>query len=80
MTATVLPAVTLEELLGDLTHTSALLEIAIVLGCLGAAWGAVRLIQGRPRHRVRSFSADASLTGCCFPPWPWRWPMPPGAC
>jgi len=67
MTATVLPAVTLEELLGDLTHTSALLEIAIVLGCLGAAWGAVRLIQGRAAPPGSIFFGRRIVDGVLFP-------------
>ena len=67
MTATVLPAVTLEELLGELTRTSALLEIAIVLGCLGVAWGLVRLIQGRTAPQGSIWFGRRIVDGVLFP-------------
>lgn len=67
MSLSVLPAVTLDELLGALTHASALIELAVVLGCLGGAWLIVRLIRGPEAPQGSIWFGRRIIDGVLFP-------------
>jgi len=63
----VLPAVTLDELLAALSHSSAWIEIAVVLGCLGLAWAVVRLLRGAEAPPQSVWFGRRIVDGALFP-------------
>jgi small-conductance mechanosensitive channel len=62
-----LPAVTLDELLAALSHSSAWIEIAVVLGCLGLAWAVVRLLRGAEAPPQSVWFGRRIVDGALFP-------------
>ena len=68
MTSPVLKTLTLNEFLAALTHPSALLETAVTLACLGAAWAIVRVLRGPASDTSRSVWFGRRLVdGVLFP-------------
>jgi small-conductance mechanosensitive channel len=65
--ASVLPAVTLEELLAALAHASAWIEISVVLACLGVAWLLVRLVRGAKAPVQSVWFGRRIVDGVLFP-------------
>jgi small-conductance mechanosensitive channel len=65
--SSLLPAVTLDELISALTHSSALIEAAVVVGCLGVAWGVVRLLQGAQAPDKSIWFGQRIVDGVLFP-------------
>jgi small-conductance mechanosensitive channel len=63
----ILPAVTLDELLAALSHSSAWIEIAVVLGCLGLAWAVVRLLRGAEAPPQSVWFGRRIVDGALFP-------------
>jgi small-conductance mechanosensitive channel len=62
-----LPAVTLDELLAALSHSSAWIEIAVVLGCLALAWAVVRLLRGAETPPQSVWFGRRIVDGALFP-------------
>lgn len=62
-----LPAVTLDELLAALSHSSAWIEIAVVLGCLALAWAVVRLLRGAEAPPQSVWFGRRIVDGALFP-------------
>jgi small-conductance mechanosensitive channel len=67
MTTSILPAVTLDELFTALGHSSAWVEVSVVLGCLGAAWLVVRLIRGAQAPPGSIWFGHRIIDGVLFP-------------
>jgi len=65
--SSLLPAVTLDELLAALSHTSAWIEAAVVLACLGAAWLIVRLVRGAEAPAQSIWFGRRIVDGVLFP-------------
>jgi small-conductance mechanosensitive channel len=65
--ASILPAVTLGELLSALSHASALIEAAVVLGCLAGAWLIVRLVRGAEAPPQSLWFGRRIVDGVLFP-------------
>lgn len=65
--SSLLPAVTLDELLAALSHTSAWIEAAVVLACLGAAWLIVRLVRGAEAPAQSIWFGRRIIDGVLFP-------------
>ncbi|MGM9485788.1 mechanosensitive ion channel domain-containing protein [Ideonella sp. YS5] len=63
----ILPAVTLDELLAALSHSSAWIEIAVVVGCLGLAWAVVRLLRGAEAPPQSVWFGRRIVDGALFP-------------
>ena len=57
----------LNELLGSLTQASALTELAVLAGCLFAAWGLVRLLRGRELPEGSIWFGKRIVDGVFFP-------------
>jgi small-conductance mechanosensitive channel len=57
----------LNELLGSLTEPGALTELAVLAGCLGAAWGLVRLIRGTEAPHGSIWFGKRIVDGVLFP-------------
>lgn len=66
-TSSLLPAVTLDELLAALSHTSAWIEAAVVLACLGVAWLIVRLVRGAEAPAQSVWFGRRIIDGVLFP-------------
>lgn len=62
-----LPAVTLDELIAALTHSSALIEAAVVAACLGLAWLIVRLVRGADAPAQSLWFGRRIIDGVLFP-------------
>ena len=62
-----LPAVTLDELLAALSHSSAWIEIAVVLDCLALAWAVVRLLRGAEAPPQSVWFGRRIVDGALFP-------------
>ncbi len=67
MTTSVLPAVTLDELVSALTHSSAWIEASVVLGCLALAWVVVRLLRGKEAPAGSVWFGHRIIDGVLFP-------------
>src|SRR6185295_14913068 len=67
MTTSVLPAVTLDELIAALSHSSAWIEASVVLGCLGVAWLVVRLLRGAEALAGSVWFGQSIVDGVLFP-------------
>jgi small-conductance mechanosensitive channel len=67
MTTSLLPAVTLDELISALNHSSAWIEAAVVLGCLGLAWGVIRLLRGPQAPAGSLWFGQRIVDGVLFP-------------
>ncbi|MBT9598709.1 MAG: mechanosensitive ion channel [Vitreoscilla sp.] len=67
MTTSILPAVTLDEMLTALGRSSAWIEAGVVLGCLGAAWVVVRLIRGAQVPQGSVWFGRRIIDGVLFP-------------
>ncbi len=65
--SSLLPAVTLDELIAALSHSSALIEAAVVLACLGLAWLIVRLVRGREVPPQSVWFGRQIFDGVLFP-------------
>lgn len=65
--SSLLPAVTLDELLAALSHSSAWIEAAVVLACLGAAWLIVRLVRGAEAPAQSIWFGRRIVDGVLFP-------------
>jgi len=65
--SSILPAVTLDELIAALSHSSALIEAAVVLVCLGLAWLIVRLVRGREVPPQSVWFGRQIVDGVLFP-------------
>jgi len=63
----ILPAVTLDELVAALSHSSAWIEIAVVVGCLGLAWAVVRLLRGAEAPPQSVWFGRRIVDGALFP-------------
>ncbi len=61
------PAADLGSLFAALTRPSALLEIAVLAACLGAAWLAVYAIRGRRERPPSVWFGDRIVDGVLFP-------------
>jgi small-conductance mechanosensitive channel len=57
----------LNELLHALAQPSALTELAVLVGCLGAAWAVVRLMRGRTQPVASVWFGDRIVDGVLFP-------------
>lgn len=55
------------ELLSSLTQTSALIELAVLAGCLFVAWGMVRLLRGRELPEGSIWFGKRIVDGVFFP-------------
>jgi small-conductance mechanosensitive channel len=66
-TTSILPAVTLDELLAALAHSSAWIEITVVLVCLGLAWLGVRLARGAQAPAQSIWFGRTIIDGVLFP-------------
>jgi len=55
------------ELLASLTQASALIELAVLLGCLFVAWGVVRLLRGRELPEASIWFGRRIVDGVFFP-------------
>jgi small-conductance mechanosensitive channel len=55
------------ELLASLTQPSALIELAVLLGCLFVAWGVVRLLRGRELPEASIWFGRRIVDGVFFP-------------
>ena len=62
-----LPAVTFDELLRAMAQSSAWLEMAVVLLCLGLAWALVRLIRGAQADARSIWFGRRIIDGVLFP-------------
>jgi small-conductance mechanosensitive channel len=67
MTTSLLPAVTLDELISALNHSSAWIEAAVVLGCLALAWGVIRLLRGPQAPAGSLWFGQRIVDGVLFP-------------
>ncbi|MFZ5547616.1 MAG: mechanosensitive ion channel family protein [Pseudomonadota bacterium] len=67
MTTSLLPAVTLDELVSALNHASAWVEAAVVLGCLALAWGVIRLLRGPQAPAGSLWFGQRIVDGVLFP-------------
>jgi small-conductance mechanosensitive channel len=65
--AQILDSKDLNELLGSLTEPGALTELAVLAGCLGAAWGLVRLIRGSVAPAGSIWFGKRIVDGVLFP-------------
>ncbi|HEX5683851.1 MAG TPA: mechanosensitive ion channel domain-containing protein [Ideonella sp.] len=65
--SSILPAVTLDELVAALSHSSALIEAAVVLACLALAWLVVRLVRGREVPPQSVWFGRQIVDGVLFP-------------
>jgi small-conductance mechanosensitive channel len=65
--SSILPAVTLDELIAALSHSSALVEAAVVALCLGLAWLVVRLIRGHEVPPQSVWFGGQIIDGVLFP-------------
>ncbi len=65
--ASILPAVTLDELLAALSHASAWIEAAVVLSCLAGAWLIVRLVRGAEAPPQSLWFGRRIVDGVLFP-------------
>jgi small-conductance mechanosensitive channel len=61
------PAEDLGALFDSLTHPSALLELAVLAACLGAAWLAVRVLRGNVRRPASVWFGARLFDGVLFP-------------
>jgi small-conductance mechanosensitive channel len=66
-TTSILPAVTLDELLAALSHSSAWIEFTVVLACLGLAWLGVRLARGAEAPAQSVWFGRKIIDGVLFP-------------
>jgi small-conductance mechanosensitive channel len=57
----------LNELLGSLTQPGALIELAVLAGCLTLAWGIVRLVRGRESPEGSIWFGRRIVDGVLFP-------------
>ena len=62
-----LDAQQIDDLLRSLLRPTALTELAVLGGCLFAAWGVVRLIRGRSHPVASVWFGDRILDGVLFP-------------
>ncbi len=62
-----LDAAQVNELLASLTQASALTELAVLVGCLFVAWGAVRLLRGRELPEGSIWFGKRIVDGVFFP-------------
>ncbi|MES2098720.1 MAG: mechanosensitive ion channel domain-containing protein [Pseudomonadota bacterium] len=67
MTARLLDARELTELLGSLTQPGALIELAVLAGCLGLAWAGVRLVRGAEAPESSIWFGRRIVDGVLFP-------------
>jgi small-conductance mechanosensitive channel len=67
MSNSLLPAVTLDELLRALSHATAWIEAAVVLGCLALAWGLIRLARGPQAPAGSLWFGQRIVDGVLFP-------------
>lgn len=67
MAAQILNAKDLNELLGSLTQPGALIELAVLAGCLGLAWAVVRLIRGAESPDGSIWFGRRIVDGVLFP-------------
>lgn len=67
MTAQLLDARELTELLGSLAQPGALIELAVLAGCLGLAWAAVRLVRGAATPDGSIWFGRRIVDGVLFP-------------
>jgi small-conductance mechanosensitive channel len=67
MTTSLLPAVTLDELISALNHSSAWIEAAVVLGCLALAGGVIRLLRGPQAPAGSLWFGQRIVDGVLFP-------------
>lgn len=65
--APVIPVLTLDEFLTALTHPSALIEGAVVLGCLALAWLFVRVVRGPTAPERSIWYGRRIVDGVLFP-------------
>ncbi|MES1162278.1 MAG: mechanosensitive ion channel domain-containing protein [Rhizobacter sp.] len=65
--AKVLSAQDLNELLGSLTQPGALVELAVLAGCLTVAWAIVRLIRGKESPEGSIWFGRRIVDGVLFP-------------
>lgn len=65
--APVIPVLTLDEFLTALTHPSALIEGAVVLGCLALAWLFVRVVRGPTVPERSIWYGRRIVDGVLFP-------------
>lgn len=65
--AKVLSAQDLNELLGSLTQPGALVELAVLSGCLTLAWGIVRLVRGKDVPEGSIWFGRRIVDGVLFP-------------
>jgi small-conductance mechanosensitive channel len=66
-TTSILPAVTLDELLAAVSHSSAWIEFTVVLACLGLAWLGVRLARGAEAPAQSVWFGRKIVDGVLFP-------------
>ena len=67
MTAQLFDARELTELLGALTQPGALIELAVLAGCLGLAWAGVRLVRGAEAPESSIWFGRRIVDGVLFP-------------
>ena len=67
MAAQTLDAKDLNDLLGSLTQPGALIEVAVLAGCLGLAWAVVRLIRGSETPAGSIWFGRRIVDGVLFP-------------
>jgi small-conductance mechanosensitive channel len=65
--SSILPAVTLDELLAALSHANAWIEALAVLGCLATAWLIVRLVRGAEVPAQSIWFGRRIIDGVLFP-------------
>jgi small-conductance mechanosensitive channel len=58
---------TLGELLAALLHPTALIELAVLAGCLGLAWGVAMLLRPAPANRGGIWFGERGFDGVLFP-------------
>jgi small-conductance mechanosensitive channel len=61
------PAEDLGALLASLQRTDALIELAVLMACLGLAWLAVRLLRGNAARPASIWFGDRIVDGVLFP-------------
>ena len=67
MAAQLLDGRTLNDLLGSLTEPGAMLEVAVLVGCLALAWAVVRLIRGAEAPEGSIWFGRRIVDGVLFP-------------
>ena len=67
MASTILDARDLNDLLGSLTEPGALIELAVLAGCLALAWAVVRLIRGAESPEGSIWFGRRIVDGVLFP-------------